>query len=103
MKEPVDRQTDRWAGKQIGKTGRPPDRMKDRQTDKKVRAPGRQTGNGLKKALCEWEIDGGQTHVSNIGFPMLHLPLFVSSLQQSVCLAVMKNTASVINLESASK
>lgn len=42
-------------------------------------------------------------HVSNTGFPMIHLSLFVPSLQQSVFLAVMKNTASVINLESASK
>ncbi len=99
----MDRQTDRWAGKQTGKTGKPPDRMKDRQTDKKVGAPGRQAGSGLKKALCEWETDGGQTHVSNTGFPMIDLSLFVSSLQQSVFLAVMKNTASVTNLESASK
>lgn len=53
--------------------------------------------------MCEWETDGGQTHVTNTRFPMIHLSLFVSSMQQSVFLAVMKNMASVTNLESASK
>lgn len=42
MKETVDRWTGRWAGKQIGKTGRPPDWLKDGQTDKEVGAPTRQ-------------------------------------------------------------
>lgn len=34
---------------------------------------------------------------------MIHLSLFVSSMQRSVFLAVMKNMAFVTNLESASK
>lgn len=67
--------------------------------------PGEQTGQNKdqsgqapsRQALCEWG-----THASYIGFPMIHLPLFVSCLQQFVFLAVMKNTASVINQESAS-
>lgn len=36
-------------------------------------------------------------------FPMVRLTMFVSSLQQSAFLDVMKNTVSVINQESASK
>lgn len=41
-RETVDKQTDSWAGKQIGKTCRLADGLKDRQTDKKVGAPTRQ-------------------------------------------------------------
>lgn len=90
-------------GKQIGKPGLPADQLKDSQTNKQVVAPTR------KAALCKRPgvngrlMDGDQIRVSDVRFPIIHLSLFVSSPQQSVFLAVMKNMASVINLESASK